>query len=322
MYYHTTDLDTLEQILANGSRLYPLKQLAEISPDASISVENEYNSTARKRDAVKRLYEEALANNKQTDAVFFTKDRYLPTYGDVVIAKEFKPRAVQENKRYTTIPDEYLRKNKAVALNNAVIYVPEDVVEKLRAKYPKANLQGYTEDTPPAERVTAVDRLIAAIVHTPKLFKSSSTGDAEAQQILDAYRHAVLVGSEGLGISNNTSDHDIIIPTNTDLGRKRLRNRIARQYPDLYVSREDDKKVTFSGDINGNEFNIALIPHKYADPFIGGYMSAKDYLDQHPERRERIRKIKKLLASLPFESPYKWYKKYVDRSLGISKNYM
>lgn len=321
MYYHTTDIDTLDKILTGDNRLYTLKQLAEVSPDASISVESQYNSTERKKDAVKRLYEEALANNKQTDAVFFTKDKYLPSYGDVLIAKDFKPRAVQENKRYTTIPDEYLRKNRYVSLRNATIYVPEDVLDKLKAKYPKANLQGYNKDNMPAPEVTAVDRLIAAIAHTPKLFKGASASE-DAKAILDNYRHSVLVGSEGLGINNNTSDHDIIIPTNTELGRKRLRNRIARQYPNLYVSREDDKKTTFSGDINGNEFNIALIPHQYADPFIGGYMSAKDYLDQRENERERIRKIKKLLSTLPVHFPYKWYKKYVDHSLGISKNYM
>jgi hypothetical protein len=321
MYFHTTDIDTLDKILAGDSRLYPLKQLAEVSPDASITVESQYNSTERKKDTVRKLYEEALANNKQTDAVFFTKDKYLPTYGDVLIAKDFKPRAVQENKRYTTIPDEYLRKNRFVSLRNATIYVPEEALEMLRAKYPKANLQGYNDDSRPAEQVTAVDRLIAAIAHVPKIFKGASA-DEDAQQILDNYRHSVLVGSEGLGISNKTSDHDIIIPTNTELGRKRLRNRIAKQYPDLYVSREDEKKTTFSGDINGNEFNIALIPHQYADPFIGGYMSAKDYLDQHENKRQRIRKIKKLLAMLPMHSPYKWYKKYVDHSLGISRNYI
>lgn len=244
MYYHATDLDTLNHILAGDSRLYTLKQLADVSPDTSISVENEYNSTQRKRDTVRRLYEEALANNKQTNAVFFTRDKYLPGYGDAIIAKEFKPRAVQENKRYTTIPDEYLRKNKFVSLRNATIYVPEDVLDKLKAKYPKANLQGYNKDNMPVPQVTAVDRLLAAIAHTPKLLKASSA-DEDAQAILDNYRHSVLVGSEGLGISNNTSDHDIIIPTSTELGRKRLRNRISRQYPDLFVSREDEKKQPF-----------------------------------------------------------------------------
>lgn len=322
MYYHTTDSDTLDKILSGDSRLYPLKQLATVNPDAVISVENQYNSTKRKQDTIKKLYEEALANGKQTDAVFFTKDRYLPGYGDVIIEKDFKPKAVQENKRYTTIPDEYLRKNKFVSLRNAKIYVPEEIVATLRAKYPKANIQGYNKNNMPISEVTAVDRLIAAIAHTPKLLKGASAGDLEAQEILDNYRHSLLVGSEGLGISNKTSDHDIIIPTNTALGRKRLRNRIAKQYPTLYVSRDDEKKTTFSGDINGNEFNIALIPHQYADPFIGGYLDAKDYLDQHENERERIRRIKKILATLPVQFPYKWYKKHVDRSLGISKNYM
>lgn len=322
MYYHTTYQDTLDKILSGDNRLYSLEQLAKVAPDTHISVENEYNSTSRKKDAVKKLYEEALANGKQTNAVFFTKDKYLPGYGDVIIEKDFKPRAVSENKRYTTIPDEYLRKGHYVSLNNATIYVPEDVVEKLRKKYPKANLQGYNKNNLPVQQVSAVDRLVAAMVNSPKLLKSAGAGDAEADELLNTYRNALLVGSEGLGISNRTSDHDIIIPTNTELGRKRIRNRLAKQYPDLYISRDDAKKTTFSGNINGNEFNVALIPHEYADPFIGGYLNAKEYLAQHEAERLRIKKIKRFLEQLPVHFPYKLYKKHVDRSLGISKNYI
>jgi hypothetical protein len=321
MFYHTTTTDTLDKILSGDKRLYTLKQLADKSPETVIAVENEYNSTDRKKDAVKKLYDEAVANGKQTDAVFFTKDRYLPSYGDVLIAKDFKPRAVSENKRYTTIPDEYLRKNKYVSLRNAVIYVPHKIVDALRSKYPKVNIQGYDEDSAPAQQVTAVDRLLAAIVHVPKLFKDAS-GEQEVEELLSKYKKALLVGSAGLGISNDTSDHDIIIPTNTELGRKRLKNQLAKQYQDLYVSRDDEKKTTFSGDINGNEFNIALIPRQYADPFIGGYINAKAYLDEHESERRRIKFIKRMLEKLPVRFPYKAYKKYVDRDLGITKNYI
>ena len=319
MYYHTTSTQTLDNILSGDGRLHTLKQLAEISPDVVLSVENKLNSRDRRIDVVKKLYEEALNNGKQTDAVFFTKDKYLPSYGDVLIAKDFKPRAVSENKKWTTIPDEYLRKNKAVSLKNAIIYVPETVLKQIRAKYPKANIHGYTEA--PVPEVTVVDRLLAGLANTPKLFKTSSA-DEDAAELLSKYRKAILVGSEGLGISNRTSDHDIIIPTNTELGRKRLRNNIAKQYTDLYVSRDDDKKTTFSGNINGNEFNIALIPRQYADPFIGGYRDAQLYLDQHESERQRIKRIKKLLEALPMRFPYKLYKKYVDKQLGISRNYI
>lgn len=319
MYYHTTSIPTLENILSGDGRLHTLKQLAELKPDETISVENEYNSRRRRVDAIKKLYAEAVRHGKQVDAVFFTKDKYLPSYGDVLIAKEFKPRALSNNRQWTSIPDERLRKNKAVALGNAIIYVPDNVADTLRSKYQKYNIQGYSEV--PVAAVTATDRLLAAIVNSPKLLKGAAASD-DVRDVLENYRKAVLVGSSGLGISNSTSDNDIIIPTNTALGRKRLRNRISRQYPDLYISREDEKKTTFSGSINGNDFNIALIPTQYADPFIGGYMSAKDYLDQHEDERERIRRVKRLLTSLPIRAPYKWYKKYVDNQLGISQNYI
>lgn len=321
MFYHTTTAEALDNILSGDQRLRSIKQLAEASPDVILSVENRYGSTDRKRDAAKLLYEEMLANNKQSDAVFFTKDKYLPSYGDIIIAKDFKPRAVSENKRYTLIPDEYLRKGRYVSLRNATIYVPDDLAAKLRAKYPKLNIQGYNPEQPPIQQVSAVDKLLAAFTNAPKLFKSSSA-DEDAQQLLDTYKSSLLVGSEGLGLDVGGSDHDIIIPTNTELGRKRLRNRLAKQYPELFVSRDDEKKTTFSGDINGNEFNVALIPHEYADPFINGYINAKAYLDAHEGKRQRIRKIKKLLANMPVEFPYKWYKKYVDSDLGIRKNYV
>lgn len=322
MYYHVTNRHTLDNILSGDSRLHTLKQLAEISPDIPISVEYKYNSRDRKIDKLKRIYEQALANGKQTDAVFFTKDRYLPEYGDVIIAKRFKPRAVSENKEWTTIPDEYLRRNKAVSLANATIYVPDNIVEKLRAKYPKANLRGYNKDSLQIPEVTAVDRILAGIAHTPKLFKESSAGDEDAQAILHDYKNSLLVGSSGLGISHKNSDHDILIPVTTDRNREQIKRRIAKKYHDLYISRDDPKKTTFSGDINGNEFNIVLTPKQYADPFIGGYLHAKDYLDEHEEKRQRILRIKRILDTLPVKLPYKVYKKYVDADLGISKNYI
>lgn len=322
MYIHTTDIDTLKNILAGDRKLHTLKQLAELYPDVEGSVEYKYNSAERKRDTLKALYDLAVENGKQTDAVFFTKDRYVPEYGDVLIAKDFKPRAVSENKRWTTIPEEYLRKNKAVSLRNATIYVPEEAAAEIQEQFPDVKgIQPYTKGTLDIPRVTALTRLAAGITNAPKLLKSASTGDELANEILTENPKAVLVGSVGLGIDNNSSDHDIMIPINTELGKKRLLNRLLKKYPDLQITRQDDRKTTFTGDIDNSEFNIALVPKDLAEPFINSYQQAKEYLDSHEAKRRRIRTIKRFLSKLPVRAPYKVYKKYVDHDLGISKNY-
>lgn len=140
IYTHTTSLENLTRILDGSRHIMALRHLARTSPDTEVSVEP-LPMPIRRRMKAGDAYER-MRGVKDTDRVFLSHRGWLPNYGDAVVVKRLSPRSVVRGERLNSIPEEYTTGRALSLRSNADVYVPDEVLEEFRAKYPSIRFRG------------------------------------------------------------------------------------------------------------------------------------------------------------------------------------
>lgn len=156
-YTHTTSLENLTRMLDGSRHIMALRHLARTSPDTEVSVEP-LPMPIRRRMKAGDAYER-MRGVKDTDRVFLSRGGWLPNYGDAVVVKRLSPRSVVRGERLNSIPEEYTTGRALSLRSNADVYVPDEVLEEFRAKYPSIRFRGRS--TLPLRAYGLSDRIAA-----------------------------------------------------------------------------------------------------------------------------------------------------------------
>ena len=127
-------------MLDGDRRIMALRHLARTSPDTEVSVEPlpiPIRSRMKAREAYARMQ-----GVKNTDRVFLSRGGWLPNYGDAVVVKRLSPGSVARGERLNSIPEEYTTGRALSLCNNAEIFVPDEVLDDFRTKYPGIRFRG------------------------------------------------------------------------------------------------------------------------------------------------------------------------------------
>lgn len=319
-YAHTTNVDSLAKMLDDGS-IKSLRHVARENPDMKLSVEPYYIPIRREMKAGEAY--EAMKGNKYPDKIFFTRNGWLPNYGDCVIIKNLGS-SMREHDAINAIPDEFTTRRKVSLKNGAEIYVPDDRLSEfahLKSRYrlrPRSELS--LEPFGPLDRLRGLAHKIGKKLG---LAKEASCSPGQFKRLFGS--NAQLVGSEALGINlPDSSDTDVFVPYKREGNFNRALKRMAEKYPDLRVNaaslRKPDKK-TFTGQVNGRDLDVVVAFGPRAEKFKTAFNNAMNRLT--PEERAKIVKRKQELKNAWFfpEWRYKRYKKRLAEDLGLSEAY-
>ena len=326
-YTHTTSLDNLKHMLDGDRRIMALRHLARTSPDMEVSVEPlpiPIRSRMTAREAYARMH-----GVKNTDKVFLSRGGWLPNYGDAVVVKRLSPRSVARGERLNSIPEEYTTGRALSLRNNAEIFVPDEVLDDFRTKYPGIRFRG--RNALPLRAYGLADRIAALknkLMERAGLGKTAAENDvarADARFRRMFGRNARMVGSEALGINvPGNSDIDVFVPYKREAAYRRALDRLPRKYPNLIMNKASlrrDEKKTFTGKVNGQDMDVVLAYGPKAEKFRKAFAAARDRLTDE-DRRKIIDKKRALKESWFFpELRYKSYKKRLAGELGLRDAY-
>lgn len=266
---------------------------------------------------------------KNTDRVFLSKGGWLPNYGDAVVVKRLSPRIVARGDRLNSIPEEYTTGRALSLRNNADVYVPDEVLDEFKTKYP--NIRFGRRSALPVRAYGFRDRLAALknkIMDRMGLAKTAGEIDlARADRRFKRMfgRNARMVGSEALGISvPGGSDIDVFVPYQREYAYRQAVKRLPVKYPGLVLNKasqgRDDKK-TFTGKIGDQEMDVVLAYGLRAEKFRRAFAAASNRLTD-TERRKIIDRKCELKESWFLPSlRYKLFKKRLAEELGLKDAY-
>lgn len=320
-YAHTTNVDALSRMLEGGA-IKSLRHIAEESPDMNISVEPYYIPVRREMKASEAY--EAMKENKYPDKIFFTRNGWLPNYGDCVITKQLG-KSLREHDALNAIPEEFTTRHKVSLRNNADIYVPDDkldVFAKLKNRFrlhPRSELS--LEPYGPWDRVKAFAHKLSRKIGLEK--DAAAYSSSQYKKLFGS--NAQLVGSEALGINlPDSSDTDVFVPYKREANFNKALQRMAERYPDLQVNaaslKKPDKK-TFTGKVNGQDLDVVVAYGPRALKFKDAFNNAMSKLTD--KERQKIVDTKRSLKNAWFfpEWRYKRYKRQLAEELGLKDAY-
>lgn len=319
LYAHATSEGNLLHMLKDGE-IKSVRHLSVDSPETEVIAETLPIPFLRQTGKVSDVHDVMRRVNRDSDSIFLTRNRYLPTYGDHVIVKKLTHplRRVSLN----TIPDEYTTKRRLSLRSNATIYVPDDKVDWYTKEYPQYTFLG--KNSIPIPETTLLDRMVA---YPNKLAEAANLVKIASLPVNPRHisRNALLSGSEGLGISlDGSSDVDIFVPYVKDSAYYRAIEKAKLLYPELKErasTAENPYKTTLSGIIRGKEVDLVFGKGEKALKFKEAYLKAKSSLAE--KRRLEILAEKSRLKNawvLP-ETRYALYKRDLANELGLKEHY-
>lgn len=320
IYAHTTNVDSLARMLDDGS-IKSLRHIARENPDLNLSVEP-YRIPIRKEMKAQDAYE-AMKESKYPDRIFFTRNGWLPNYGDCVITKKLGP-SLREHDALNAIPEAFTTRRRVSLKNRADIYVPEEKLEQFAPFKNRFRLHPRSElgldPYGPLDRLKAFAHKLSRKIG---LSKEASFSPSQYRRMFGA--NAQLVGSEALGINlPDSSDTDVFVPYKREGNFNRALKRMVEKYPDLHVNaaslKKPDKK-TFTGSVNGRDMDVVVAYGPRAEKFKNAFDSAKNVLTD--DVRDKIVRRKQELKNAWFfpEWRYKRYKRQLAENLGLKDAY-
>ncbi|MBM6836428.1 hypothetical protein [Desulfovibrio piger] len=327
IYTHTTSLENLTRMLDGSRHIMALRHLARTSPDTEVSVEP-LPMPIRRRMKAGDAYER-MRGVKDTDRVFLSHRGWLPNYGDAVVVKRLSPRSVVRGERLNSIPEEYTTGRALSLRSNADVYVPDEVLEEFRAKYPSIRFRGrstlHLRAYGLSDRIATLKDKLMERAGFGKTASENDVARADARFRRMFGRNARMVGSEALGINvPGSSDIDVFVPYRRESAYRRALERLPRKYPSLVMNKASlhrDEKKTLTGKVNGQDMDVVLAYGPKAENFRKAFAAARDRLTD-TDRRKIINRKRALKDSWFFPGlRYNLYKKQLAEELGLRNAY-
>lgn len=316
-FTHATNKDNLEKIL-KAKKLAPLSQVARDNPNEIINVEAALTGLQARGNLGAADAAKAMANKKEIDKLFLTKDGYLPHYGDYVIGKNMA--APDKRVALNLVPNEYTT-NLSVALNDASIYVPDEELLDWMKRYPGMSFEAKSKM--PGKAYSRLHG--AASLPSKAIDYVSDTSDGDIAQVLRDMgllsREAMIGASVGAGSSalldedSSLKDKALMaaLGAGVGAGHKSLKGlgglyNTRLPSPDelqnitqKQVSDRISPKALLAGskplglDIAGSDTDI-LVPYKTDFFFNRALRQMQDYKDFRPSALNAIRPDKQVFT--------------------------
>lgn len=337
-YYHTTNKENLTKILDSG-KLAPLANLAQQQPDLTVNVESG-STSFHNRENLSAAEAFGKMKNKDTYRVFFTKDGYLPNYGDYVIGKSGIK--AKENNAINLMPNEYTHDREVkITDKRTPIYVPDEELAEWKRKYPTKTFRPRSSLPKSLSRMQGLLQLPKKLMGTlSSLLAKKETPTKQVNKDSLAWklqnnasfrrklfgRNSMLGGSEALGIASTTggSDTDIFIPYKHKANFDKAVARIKKMFPEIVDSPYNKGKIdkhVMTIKHNGENIDIALSYGDRGIKFRDAFLRAKQQLTDD-ERKKIVAEKDRLLNSWLFgKLRYKRYKNQVATDLGLRQHY-
>ena len=348
LFAHATTASNLRKILESGA-LSPLKRLAENAANSVVDVESGLTSFGGRDALTAGEAAKTMAPYKDVDKLFLTREGYLPTYGDHIIAKNMP--SPEKRVALNLMPQEYST-GKDVGLSGADVFVPDEVLPQWQKDYPGMSFKPRSAFTgkeysrwhgaaelpgkllqmlkdkvlsPAGHAAEGLARRLGISQKLDGMF--ANRGPVTTEQILAAHpddlsrllgHKATPVGSSALGIALDSSDTDILLPfANEELFNKALAD-IPNRFPDLRPSTLNEGRPfkVFKGKSGDKHVDLVFARGDPAFAYRDAVNTARRKLTDE-QRYEILSEKERLKNAWLFpEMRYRNYKMNLARELG------